>query len=87
MLLRVVATYTPAHHKTAMNVAQLLMALFVVGEEEAEVAEVVAGGSGDDGVSQGGEHGAGVEVGEGRFEVESEGVGAGDGGGVGYGSC
>src|ERR1035437_2215861 len=61
-------------------------ALVVVGEEEAEVAEVLAGGSGDDGVAEGGEHGAGVEVGEGGFQMEAEGVGAGDGGGVGYGS-
>ena len=39
-------------------------ALFVICEEEAEVAEVVSGGSGDDGVAQGGEHGTGVEVGQ-----------------------
>ena len=65
---------------------QAVTALLVVGDEEAEVAEVLAGGSGDDGVAEGGEHGAGVEVGERRLEVETEGVGAGDGGGVGYGS-
>ena len=46
----------------------------------------MAGGAGDDGVAQGGEHGAGVEVGERRFEMEAEGVGAGDGGGVGDGT-
>ena len=40
------------------------IALFVVGEEEAEVAQVLAGGTGDDGVAQSGEHGAGVEVGQ-----------------------
>ena len=43
------------------------MCLLVIGEEEAEVAEVVAGGAGYYGVAEGSEHGAGVEVGEGGF--------------------
>ena len=38
-------------------------ALVFFGDEEAEVAEVLAGGAGYYGVAQGGEHGTGVEVG------------------------
>ncbi len=55
-------------------------------EKEAQVAKVVPGGAGDDGVSEGGEEGTGVELGEGFTRVVAECLGAADGGGVGDGS-
>jgi hypothetical protein len=55
-------------------------------DQQAQIAQVVAGGAGDDGVAERGEHGTGVEGGQRRFEVEAEGVGAGNGGGVGDGA-
>jgi len=39
-------------------------ALCVVGQQQPQVAEVVAGGAGDDGIAESGEHGAGVEGGQ-----------------------
>jgi len=38
--------------------------LLVVGQQQPQVAEVVAGGAGDDGIAQSCEHGAGVEGGQ-----------------------
>lgn len=63
-----------------------LLALIAFGDEEAEVAEILAGGACNHCVAEGGEHGAGIECGKRRLQVESEGVGAGDGSWVGDGA-
>ena len=55
-------------------------------EEKAEVAEVVAGGAGLDGVAEGGEEGVGVEIGQGDLRVQVLGMGADVGLPIGEGS-
>ena len=57
-----------------------------LGNQQAQIAQIVAGGSGYNGVSKSGEHGTGVEVGQRRLEMESKGMCAGNGGRIGHGS-
>ena len=60
--------------------------LIAFGDEQPQVAQVLSCGSGDDGVAQSREHGAGVECGERCLEMEAECVSALDCGRVGDGS-
>ena len=46
----------------------------------------MAGGTGDDGVANGGEQRTGIEFGKRLFGIEAEGAGAGDRGGIGDGA-
>ncbi len=71
--------------RTAVGYSSCLKLCFL-GDEQAKIAQVLAGGSCDHGIAESGEERAGVEGGQGRFRIVAEGLRAGHGGEVGDGS-
>src|SRR5580692_1119301 len=63
-----------------------VLRLVSLGNQQAQIAQVLAGGAGHHGIAERGEHGASVEGCQRSLEMKSKGVSAGHGGGVGDGA-